>query len=79
LSPNPLFVSRRLDRRERHPLSLGSFLSWQKLAAQHVLRFSTGSHNVSNAHITKADRIWWAVGMKISSGCGKQKLYDWIY
>jgi hypothetical protein len=66
-----LFVTRRLDRRERRPLSLASFLGWQKLAAQHVLRFSTGSHNVPDAHITKADRIWWAVRMKISSGCCK--------
>jgi len=33
---------------------------------------------VPNAHNTKANRIWWAVGMKISSGCGKQELYDRI-
>ena len=32
-----------------------------------------------NAHIAKADRIWWAVGMKIRSGRCKQELYDWIY
>jgi hypothetical protein len=55
---------------------VASFLRWQKLAAQHVLRFATGSHHVPNAHITKADRIWWAVGMKISRGCCKQKLDD---
>ena len=60
-------------------MSLASFLRWQKLAAQHVLPVSTGSHNVPNAHITKADRIWWAVGMKISSGCCNQELYDWIH
>lgn len=76
LSPNQMFVARRLDRRERRPLSLASFPRWQKLAAQHVLLFSTGRHNVPNAHITKAHRIWWAVGMKISSGCCKQELYD---
>jgi hypothetical protein len=74
-----LFVTRRLDRRERRPLSFASFLRWQKLAAQNVLLFSTGSHNVPNAHLTKADWIWWAVGTKISSGCCKQELYDWIY
>jgi signal transduction histidine kinase len=35
LSPIPLFVTRRLDRGKRLPLSLASF--WQKLAAQHVV------------------------------------------
>lgn len=73
LCPKPLFVSICLDRRERHPLSCASFLRGQKLAAQQVLLLSTGSHNVPKAHITKADRIWWAVGMKISSGCCKQE------
>jgi len=77
LSANPLFVTRCLDRRERRPLSVASFLRWQKLAAQHVLLVSTRSHNVANAHITKAHKIWWAVGTKISSGCCKQELYDW--
>ena len=28
------------------------------------------------AHITKANRIWWAVSMKIGGGCCKQELYD---
>jgi hypothetical protein len=51
-------------------------MCWQELAAKYVLLFSTVSHDVPNAHITKADRIWWAVGMKISSGCCKQKLHD---
>ena len=32
---------------------------------------------MANADITKADRIWWAVGMKIRSSCGKQKFYDY--
>ena len=31
-----------------------------------------------NAHITKANGIWWAVGMKISGGRCKQELYDRI-
>jgi hypothetical protein len=66
----------RLDCRERCPLSLAWFLRWQKLAAQPVLHFSTGNQNVPNAHITKADRIWWAVGKKIRSGGGKQEFYD---
>ena len=51
-------------------------MRWQKLAAQHVLLILTGSHNVPDVHVTKADRIWWAVGTKIRSGCGKQGLYD---
>ena len=33
---------------------------------------------VADAHITKADRIWWAVGLKISSGCCKQESYGRI-
>src|SRR6266702_3832359 len=40
LSSIPLFVTRRLDRREGRPLRLASILHRQKLAAQHVLRFA---------------------------------------
>ena len=32
---------------------------------------------MANADITKADRIWRAVGMKIRSSCGEQKFYDY--
>jgi hypothetical protein len=51
-------------------------LRWQKLAAQPVLLFSSGTHDMPNAHITKADRIWWAVRMKIIGGGCQQELYD---
>src|SRR5438045_36583 len=76
LSPNPLLVTRRLDRDERRPLSLASFLRWQKLAAQQVLLFPGASDDVPDAHTAKADRIWWAVGMKISRGRCQQELDD---
>jgi len=31
---------------------------------------------VPNTHITKADWIWWAVGMKVRRSRCKQELYD---
>jgi hypothetical protein len=34
---------------------------------------------VANAHITKARRVCWAVSMKISSGCCKQELGDFLH
>jgi hypothetical protein len=61
------------------PRSLASFLRGQKLAAQHVLRSSTRSDDVPNAHIAKADRVRRAMGTKISSGGCKQELYGGIY
>jgi hypothetical protein len=50
------------------PLTLVTVLRWQKLTAQQVLLFSTGSHDVPQANITEADRIWRAMGMKVSRG-----------
>ena len=46
---------------------MACFLRREKLIAQHVLVFSTGSLDVPDAHITKADRIRRAVGMKVGS------------
>jgi hypothetical protein len=48
-----LFITGRLDRSKRHPLSLTFPLLRQELTAQHVLLFSALSYEVPRANIAK--------------------------
>src|SRR4030095_7120951 len=78
LSANPLLVARRLDRRESRPLASIILLLGQELAAQEILLFSSESHDVTQAHISEADRVCRPVRMKIICSRGQQELGDGV-